>query len=155
MENRMGTEERAYIEETVAKYAPDVDKLVAYVPWLEEKYGLEVKKTFDNPDVVAGSMPFPVYDSYMMEFIRTAENTGFMDPNHIYTFLRNKLKTDADIELFISNCDSLKDLKDLGNIVARYVMGGRTKSRLWSEGVKSGILLSAITKMRDILQIYR
>ena len=97
MENRMGTEERAYIEETVAKYAPDVDKLVAYVPWLEEKYGLEVKKTFDNPDVVAGSMPFPVYDSYMMEFIRTAENTGFMDPNHIYTFSRNKLKTDADI----------------------------------------------------------
>ena len=151
----MGTEERADIEETVAKYAPDVDKLVAYVPWLEEKYGLEVKKTFDNPDVVAGSMPFPVYDSYMMEFIRTAENTGFMDPNHIYTFSRNKLKTDADIELFISNCDSLKDLKDLGNIVAKYVMGGRTKSRLWSEGVKSGILLSAITKMRDILQIYR
>ena len=30
MENRMGTEERAYIEETVAKYAPDVDKMGTY-----------------------------------------------------------------------------------------------------------------------------
>ena len=155
MENRMGTEERAYIEEMVAKYAPDVDKLVAYVPWLEEKYGLEVKKTFDNPDVVAGSITFPVYDSYMMSFINTAGETIFMDSNYVYTFSRNRLKTDTDIELFISNCDSLKDLKDLGNIIAKYVIGGRTKSRLWSEGVKSGILLSAITKMRDILQIYR
>ena len=155
MENKMGTEERAYIDEMIAKYAPDVDKLAAYIPWLEEKYGLEVKKTFDNPDIVTGSVPFPVYDSNMMSFINAAAETSFMDPNYVYTFSRNRLKTDTDIELFISNCNGLKDLKDLGNIIAKYVLGGRTKSKLWSEGVKNGILLSAIMKMRDILQIYR
>lgn len=155
MENRMGTEERAYIEEMVAKYAPDVDKLAAYIPWLEEKYGNEVKKNFDNPDIVTGSMIFPVYDSNMMSFVNAAGETGLLDPNYVYTFSRNGLKTDTDIELFISNCDGLKDLQDLSNIIARYVLGGRTKSKLWSEGVKNGILLSAITKMRDILQIYR
>lgn len=150
-----GAEELAYIDEMVGKYSPDVDKLASFIPWLEEKYGLEVKKNFDNPDIMSGSVSFPVYDSYMMTFVNAANETMFMDPNYVYTYAHQRIRTSEDEEAFIERCSSLKDIPALGHIVAKYILGGMTKSRLWSEGVKNGVLLAAISKMQAILKIYR
>lgn len=155
MDGFIGAEERAYIDEMVAKYSPDVDKLASFIPWLEEKYGLEVKKNFDNPDIVSGSVSFPVYDGYLMTFINTADQTMFMDPNYVYTYSHQRIRSKEDEEAFIERCNALKDIPALGHIVAKYVLGGRTKAILWSEGVKNGVLLTAISKMQDILKIYR
>ena len=57
MENRMGTEERAYIEETVAKYAPDVDNVE--LPTLIVATGVDNNKI--NAITANKTLPNPTY----------------------------------------------------------------------------------------------
>ncbi len=155
MDLNLNANDKEYIQQLVNTYKKDVDALASYIPWLEEKLGAEVQQSFNNPDIIATSVPFPIYDSTMMSFIQTARNTMFMNENYVYTLTRNKLRSSEDEILFVDECKTLKDMPALGDLVAKYVLGGATKSRLWSEGVKNGVLLAAITQMRDVLHFYQ
>ena len=44
----MENEDIAYRQQVVEKYKPDIQKLLRYLPWLEEKAGQNVCETFDG-----------------------------------------------------------------------------------------------------------
>ena len=51
-----------YRRRVVNDYRPDVERLVRYLPWLEEKAGRIVSENFEGSGIGEHSIPFPVYD---------------------------------------------------------------------------------------------
>lgn len=149
-----GAEERAYREEMIAKYQPEVDKLVPYLPWLEEKLGEAAYRNYDLDDLQKSSVSFPVYDSTLLSLVNTANATTLMNPNYVYIYSRNRLVDDEAEIRFIQDCDSLAALADLAGILSKYVLKGMSKGVVWSEGVKNGAFYYTIQKMQQILKKY-
>ena len=49
---------------------------------------------------------------------------------------------------------TIRDMDNLAGILSHYIMGGRTKARLWSEGVTSGIYYALLTKMKALIEFW-
>ena len=49
---------------------------------------------------------------------------------------------------------TIRDMDNLAGILSHYIMGGRTKARLWSEGVTSGIYYALLTKMKSLIEFW-
>ena len=56
------------IDDIVRRYTELLKPLLPFVPWLKMNLGLRVAQ--DNGD---GSMLFPVYDSTLLNFVKTAQ----------------------------------------------------------------------------------
>ena len=39
-------------------------------------------------------------------------------------------------------------------IMAKYVLGGMTKGKLWSEAVENGVFLQALLKIKELLEVW-
>lgn len=142
--------DRKSIEELVTKYRPEVEKLIPYLSWLQEQRGKELSSTYGGKGIKESSIVFPVYDGTLMNFVKVAGNTVFMDRNYVYVYSRNRIRNAEDERAFIKKAE-LKDMHDLGCILSNYILKGRTKTTMWTEGVKNGIYLELITKMRDLI----
>ena len=139
--------------EVFDKYKDDMLKLIAYLPWLEEKSGkCKVSDIYNGDGLDQHSISFPVFDGNLLRFVKEAENTVFMDRNYVYVFSRNGLKTPQDEIEFVKKQTMLK-MDNLGGILSKYVMGGRTKSRLWSEAMDNGIFLAVVSRLKELYDI--
>lgn len=148
----MGTEQMT-AQEVFAIYKTDMEKLIAYLPWLEEKSGrARVSQFYRGSEFTEGTMSFPVYDGNLLRFIKEAENTKFMDRNYVYVISRNRLKT-TDDEIRFVNAQNMIQLTNIGGILSKYVMGGRTKGRMWSEAVDSGVFLTIVKKFKELYEL--
>ncbi|MCR4689809.1 MAG: hypothetical protein K5739_00480 [Lachnospiraceae bacterium] len=145
------TEERKARDELVKQYAPSVEKLSAYLPWLMEKSGASASTDY-TPEG-GKTITFPVYDSMLLKFIKDAESTCFINRNYPYVYSRNRIRTEADELRFIEGVD-IMNIADLGGILSRYVIEGRTKGVMWSKGVTGGVYLRVIEKARDLIEFY-
>lgn len=134
-------------------YRDDVNKLAGYLTWLEEKSGKSVSSVYSGDGVADHSVAFPVYDAMLMRFIKDAENTAFMDRNYRYVYSRNRLKTVED-ELKLIESVSILQMDLLGGIMSNYVMGGRTRARLWSEGMNTGVFYHIIKKSKELVDFW-
>lgn len=134
-------------------YKSDVEKLAKYLPWLEEKSGKVVADVFSGDGITEHSVPFPVYDGTLLSFVREAEKTAFMDRNYRYVYTRNRLMTKEDEKRFIESIDILK-MDQLGGILSNYVLGGRTKAKLWSEGMNYGIFYDVVKKAKELVDFW-
>lgn len=139
--------------EVFDKYRNDMEKLIAYLPWLEEKSGKgSVSSTYDSDGLSEHSMSFPVFDGNLLRFVKDAENTQFMDRNYLYVINRNRLKTPQDEIAFVSK-QTMLQMSNIGGVLSKYVMGGRTKSRLWSQAVDQGVLLAIVRRLKELHDI--
>jgi hypothetical protein len=85
-----------------------------------------------------------------MSFIKVATNSPLMDRNYPYVFTRRNIKTPADERRAIESAD-YKDWGIICGILSKYVLGGRTRAALWSQGVSERIFYLCISKMLDIV----
>ncbi len=154
MERRaMEQEDIAYRQQIVNEYKPDVERLVRYLPWLESKTGTSVQQTYSASGIAEHSVAFPVYDSTVMSFVKEAQRTHLMDRNYMYVYSRYRIRTVQD-EIRAIERASIKEMDVLKAILSKYVMGGMTKGRMWSEAVESGIFLYVVKKMKANLDFW-
>ena len=57
-------------------------------------------------------------------------------------------------ELRMIDRASIMDMDILKGILSKYVLGGMTKGRLWSEAVYNSIFLKVIRKMKENLEFW-
>lgn len=148
----MGTEMLSN-EEIVEFYKQDALKLFRYINWLEQKSGQSVCSIYGAEGIATNSVPFPVYEGTLMNFVKEAEKTCFMDRNHVYVYSKYQLKNSRD-ELRLIQAATIRDMDKLAGILSHYIMGGRTKARLWSEGVTAGIYVALLKKMKELIEFW-
>lgn len=154
MERRgMEQEDIAYRQQIVNEYKPDVERLVRYLPWLESKTGTSVQQTYSASGIGEHSVAFPVYDSTVMNFVKEAQRTHLMDRNYMYVYSRRRIRTLQDELRAIERAD-IREMDVLKAILSKYVMGGMTKGRMWSEAVEKGIFLNTVKKMKANLDFW-
>lgn len=136
----------------IQQYQPDAKRLVRYISWLETKRGGDVMKSFEGEGVEKMAFTFPVYDSTLLSFIKTARETQFMTRNYQYVYNRKRIRNTEQEKKAVRSA-SLRDIGLLSGIFSRYVLGGMTKSVLWAQGVESGIFLEILYRLREILEI--
>ncbi len=152
---RRGTEQEdiAYRQQIVNEYKPDVERLVRYLPWLESKMGTSVQQSYSASGIGEHSVAFPVYDSTVMSFVKEAQRTHLMDRNYMYVYSRYRIQT-VQQEIKAIEKASIKEMDLLKAILSKYVMGGMTKGRMWSEAVESGVFLYVLKKMKANLDFW-
>jgi len=146
-------EDIAYRQQVVKKYRADVEKLARYLPWLESKRGMSVQQSYTGSGIEEHSIPFPVYDGTLMNFVREAQRTKLMDRNYRYIYSRYRIRIVEDELRAIKRAD-IREMDVLKGILSRYVMEGMTKGRRWSEAVENGIFLNVVTKMKQNLDFW-
>ncbi len=136
----------------IQKYQPDAKRLVRYISWLETKHAGDVVNSYAGDGMEKPTFLFPVYDSTLMSFLKVAKETQFITRNYQYVYTRNRIKDAAQEKKLIKGA-TLREMEVLSGILSRYVLGGMTKSVLWSQAVEEGIFLEILYKLREILSI--
>ena len=140
------------VEDIVERYREPVKQLVPYLPWLKENMDRQVAQNYSGSEMNR-TIPFPVYDSNLLSFVKAAQATGMMDRNWPYVYSRNHLNTTKDEHLFIEEAQ-ITNMDELFGIVSKYVLSGMTRGSAWSEGVMNGSMYLAIEKMRSLLRYW-
>ena len=140
-------------EEIVEYYRADARKLFPYLSWLETKMGQATSTYYGADGIAQNSIAFPVYDSTLLSFVKAAEQTCFMDRNYVYVYSRNRLKTYKD-ELYLIQKATIRDMDQLAGILSHYILGGRRKASLWSQGVMNGVYVSLLKKMKELIEYW-
>ncbi len=140
------------VEDILARYTDDVAVLAPYIPWLKEHTKQQVAESYSNSEL-SNSMPFPVYDSTLLSFVKQAQQTGMMDRNYHYVYTRNHIRNYQDELKFIENAE-ITDMDDLAGLLSRYILEGMTKGAVWAEGVYTGVLYALVFKMDDLIHFW-
>ncbi len=148
-----GKEDIAYRKQVVSEYKPDVERLIRYLPWLEEKAGSEVASTFSDSGIGENSISFPVYDSTLLSFIKDVQRTKLLDRNYPYIYSRYNIRNVQDELRVIVGAD-ITHMDILKGILSKYVMGGMTKGKLWTEAVHNRVFWYVIRKMKENLEYW-
>lgn len=143
----------AYRQQIVNTYKPDIERLIRYLPWLEEKAGKNVAETFEGSGIKGSSITFPVYDGTLMSFIKDVQRTTLIDRNYPYIYSRYRFRTVQD-ELRAIDRASIKEMDILKGILSKYVLGGMTKGRMWTEAVYNKIFLKVLRKMKENVEYW-
>jgi len=142
-----------YRHNMIQEYKQVVTPLLRYTSWLEKNSGKPGSTNYRGQGFTEHTMSFPVYDSTLMSFIKEASASELMDRNYCYVYTRNNIK-DHDDERKRIAAAGLKDWGILRGILSKYVLGGRTRSILWSEGVQERIFLMVLEQMRKIIEYW-
>lgn len=142
-----------YMQKLIQEYEKALKPLLRYLPWLEKSAGMTASTSYSGQDIGENSLPFPVYDGTLMSFVREASSSSLMDRNYPYIYTRNHIKTPLEERKAIERA-TLKEWDILKGILSRYVLEGRTKGVVWSQGVKERIFLMTLTKMKQILEFW-
>jgi len=138
-------------EFNLVDYRSDVEKLAAYLPWLESKSGADVSRTYEDNGISASSIAFPVYDSMLLNFVNEAGKTGLMDKNYHYVYSELFIKT-VDDEIKATERADIKTGAILCAILSKYVLGGTTKGTLWTQAVKDGVFFAVVSRMKELVE---
>ena len=140
-------------QQIMQQYRADIELLARYIPWLESKRGQEVSSDYHSENSVTTSFSFPVYDGTLLNFVKDVQKTSLTDRNYQYVYSRNHIETIADEYVQIDRA-SVQELNILIGILSKYILGGRTKGTLWSEGVKNGVYLSIVNKLKELCEFW-
>lgn len=139
------------VEDIVARYRPELDKLTPYLGWLRDNIQAEVVQKYSNSDLK--SIPFPVYNSNLLAFVKACQTTNLLDRNYVYVYSRNRLNNFKDELMFISDAQ-IRDMDELSGILSKYILSGMTKGSVWAEGVRNGVLYNVVKKMDDLVKFW-
>ncbi len=137
-------------EQLIEEFKPEVVKLLRYLPYFARKTEKDVSSMYTGNDEHK-VIPIPVYDSTLLQFVKEYEKSVFCNRNYHYVYSRNHIKTHEDELRFIEKAKTTEtDLKIIGGIMSKYVLGGKTKASLWSEGVGLGIYEACLMKLNEL-----
>ncbi|NLL76563.1 MAG: hypothetical protein GX235_04885 [Clostridiales bacterium] len=142
-----------YIQEIVNGFKVDVERLIKYIPWLESKVGVRVSNMYKGEGIEEHSMSFPVYDSTLMSLVQDARRTNLLDRNYAYVYSRNRIRSEADEQRLIAAA-TIREMDMLKGILSKYILGGMTKGKVWTEGVYNGSILKVLLKMKEIIEYW-
>lgn len=145
--------ETGYRQQQIQEYKQGAMPLLRYLPWLEQHEGKKVSSTYADQSLTEHSVAFPVYDGTLLNFVREAQKSPFMDKNYRYTYSRHNIRTHADEHKLIKNA-GIEQWGTLCGILSYYVCGGRTKGNLWNEAVQEGIFCDVLRKMKEIIEYW-
>lgn len=148
----MEEKERLSRDEIISLYQEDAMKLLQYYNWVKKVSGQTMSQLYSGEGIDKTSMAVPVYDSTLLQFIKTAKTTKFMNRNYVYTYSHNMIKKPEDEIKFIKNC-TLQDIKALGDILSSYCFRGDVKGAVWTEGIKQGVYLELLEKMNELIGV--
>ena len=134
----------------IEQYKPDVQLLIRYIPWLEQKKDEQVVKEYGREEETV--LTFPVYDSTLLALVKTAQKTCFMNRNYRYIYTRYGIHSVAK-EIELIEHTTLREMDLLGGILSRYVMSGMTKGSVWPEAVQNGVFLALFKKLQELVDI--
>ena len=134
----------------IEQYKPDVQLLIRYIPWLEQKKNEQVVKEYGREEETV--LTFPVYDSTLLALVKTAQKTCFMNRNYRYIYTRYGIHSVAK-EIELIEHATLREMDLLGGILSRYVMSGMTKGSVWPEAVQNGVFLALFKKLQELVDI--
>ena len=72
---------------------------------------------------------------------------------YAYVYSRNRIRTVEEEQRLIERA-TIQDMNTLKGILSKYILGGMTKGKIWSEGVSNGSILKVILKMKEILEYW-
>ena len=150
MENDGSVNENS-VEDIVSRYRPELEKITPYLNWLKENTSNEVAQSYSNSDLK--SIPFPIYNSNLLAFVKAAQTTNLLDRNYVYVYSRNRLNSPKDELMFISDA-TIRNMDELAGILSRYVLEGMTKGSVWAEGVRNGVLYNVVKKMDELVRFW-
>ena len=101
------------VEESVEYYKPDVESLAVFIPWLEAQKGKQASTVYSGEGLKEHSITFPVYDSTLMNFVKTAQASSLIDRNYVYVYSRNRIGTGR--ETVYSECYDQADEGSVGD----------------------------------------
>ncbi|MCL2051250.1 MAG: hypothetical protein FWG91_05940 [Lachnospiraceae bacterium] len=136
----------------IADYRQWLEPYFRYIPWFEERIGKNQAKLYDG-DNTSQTISVPVYDSTLLNFVKSINSTGFMNRNYPYIYSKYGLTSCADELARIEKCD-LKDVDVIVGIISKYVIGGMAKGKLWTDAVSEGIFYHALVRIKQILDVW-
>ncbi len=139
------------VEDIVLRYRPELLKIVPYLNWLKDNISNDVAQSYSNSNLK--SMPFPVYDSNLLAFVKACQTTNLLDRNYVYVYSRNHINSAKDELSFIQDAQ-IKDMDDLAGILSKYILSGMTKGSVWGTGVRNGVLYHVIKKMDELVKFW-
>ena len=142
-----------YLKALMQDYKMKITPLTDYLPWLQAATESAVVSTYSGEGVADSSISFPVYSSELMAFIKACNVSGLMDRNYPYVYSRKGIKTHDQERRFIVGA-TWKDWDGLCGILSKYVLGGRTRSVLWKEGISEQIFYLTVSKMQEITDFW-
>ena len=142
-----------YRQRVINEYRVQVEPLLKYIPWLQNKQGAKAFDTYSGEGLAEHSVPVPVYDGTLMSFVKDVQRTTLMDRNYVYVYSRLRIRSVDDERRLIANA-TLKEMDVLTGILAKYVLGGNTKAALWAAAVENGVYLQILLKMKEILEFW-
>lgn len=148
-----GETDKKYLQEMSKKYKQELTPLLGYFHWLEQNAGIDSSTQYDGGESAGRTMSFPIFDSTLLNFIREAQQTSFMDNNYVYVYSRLGLTTPADEKKVIEQA-TIADWNVLCGILTRYVKGGMTQSYLWRQGMRESIFYLIMAKMKEIVEYW-
>lgn len=146
-------EQNEYIQCLVWEYRNKMEPLLKYIPWLTEKQGNKTGSIYDGEGLGENSVPVPVYDGTLMNFIREVQKAELTDRNYVYVYSRYQIRNTADERRLIKQA-TIKEMDILTGILSKYVLGGMTKASVWPQGVENGIFLRVLLKMKEIVEFW-
>ncbi len=139
-------------EEIVKRYRIDVMQMARYLSWLESHAAAPVADTYQN-EGMQHTIPFPVYDSTLLSFVREFMKTGLVNRNYAYVYSRNRLRNAQDEHAFIARAE-LAQMGDLAGILSKYVLEGNIRGSVWTEGVQNRVMYAALAKMKENIEFW-
>ncbi len=140
-------------EELINIYKEDVEKLYAFVPWLETKKGLDMTNYYEGDPTEKASISIPTYDPTLLRFIKVAKETKLMDKNYAFIYSRYHLQTPKE-ELQLIEKTRIMELPILFGIFSNYIIRGQIRAELWNDAVYNQIFLKIIVRLRELMETW-
>lgn len=140
-------------EDIVREYEKDLNFLMRYLPYLEKKGAADEQTFYRGENANFKSVPFPVYDSTLLSFVKDAGNTKFMTKNYQYVYRRHRINGVEDEKRLLSTA-KIGDMDIFCGILSRYVMEGRRRGVVWTEGLQYQIYLDVLRNLNKVFYKY-
>lgn len=139
-------------EQVVNDYKDDLAKLMKYLPYLEKKCGNEVSNFYEG-DEEHKVIPVPVYDSTLLAFVKEAQRTKFITRNYPYAYCKWKMPTPKAERIALESA-TIRDIDMIKGVMSKYILGGMSKSALWTTAVQEGIFVAALNSLYKLIFEY-
>lgn len=139
------------VEGIVREYKGEVNKLVRYIPWLEGKMRNYEQEYYTDADAEDRTLPVPIYDSTLLQLVNEIRNSKFLNRNYVYVYSKYRITSVKSEKRAIEQM-GLEEIDHLYAILSRYTIKGMTKGSVWTEGVRDGIFLQVISRMKELIE---
>lgn len=129
----------------IEQYSAELKMLLKYLPYLR-KMKYNTTANFYEGDGEHHVIQIPVYDSTLLGFVKAASKTTLVYRNYPYVYNRLKLDT-VKKELEAMENGKVQDIDLYRAVLSKYVLGGMTKSILWTTAAQEGIFETCLSML--------